>query len=84
MFLVLDAYYLALERAFRSSYNDFVGKLHGDNLNTGDLYSVTPTGMGWRLVGRGLGSVSIWLFYPLIALMVILAWQLVLPSGFSI
>ena len=84
MFLVLDAYYLALERAFRSSYNDFVGKLHGDNLNTGDLYRVAPTGMGWRLVGRCLGSVSIWLFYPLIALMVILAWQLVLPSGFSI
>ena len=84
MFLVLDAYYLALERAFRSSYNDFVDKLHGDTLNVGDLYRVTPTGMGWRLVGRCLGSVSIWLFYPLIALMVILAWQLVLPSGFSI
>ena len=62
MFLVLDAYYLALERAFRSSYNGFVGKLHGDNLNTGDLYRVAPTGMGWRLVGRCFGSVTIWLF----------------------
>lgn len=80
MLLLLDTYYLALERAFRSSYDDFVTKLHVDNLEAGDLYKVTPTGMGWRLVGRCLGSVSIWLFYPLIALMVILAWQLVLPS----
>ena len=80
MLLLLDAYYLALERAFRSSYDDFVAKLHVDSLEAGDLYKVIPTGMGWRLVGRYLGSVSIWLFYPLIALMVILAWQLVLPS----
>ena len=80
MLLLLDAYYLALERAFRSSYDDFVSKLHVGSLEAGDLYKVMPTGMGWRLVGRCLGSVSIWLFYPFIVLMVILAWQLVLPS----
>ena len=80
MLLLLDAYYLALERGFRTSYDDFVAKLHVGSLEAGDLYKVTPTGMGWRLLARCLGSVSIWLFYSLIALMVILAWQLVLPS----
>ena len=27
--LLLDSYYLALERAFRNSYNGFVSRLHG-------------------------------------------------------
>ena len=80
LFLALDAYYLALERAFRNSYNAFVGKLHGGKLAPSDLYRVAPAGMGFVLVGRCLGSVSIWLFYPLVAATIILAWQLVIPS----
>ena len=32
LFLVLDAYYLALELAFRNSYNGFVDGLHGGGL----------------------------------------------------
>ena len=79
-FLVLDAYYLALEKAFRNSYDGFVGKLHSDGLAPSDVYRVEPTGMGLPLVGRRLGSVSIWLFYPLVVVTIILAWQLVIPS----
>ncbi len=80
LFLVLDAYYLALERAFRNSYNDFVRRLHRGELAQQDVYGVRPTGMGFSLVMGCLGSVSIWLFYPLAAVTVVLAWILIIPS----
>ena len=80
LFLVLDAYYLALERAFRNSYNAFVGKLHRGELARSDVFRMTPTGMDLVLVGRCLGSVSIWLFYPLVALTIFLASLLITPS----
>ena len=40
VFAALDAYYLALEKAFRNSYNDFISKLHNKSLTESDLYSV--------------------------------------------
>ena len=80
LFLFLDSYYLALERAFSSSQNAFVAKLQKEQLGLADVYRVVPMGMGLLLVGRCLGSVSIWLFYPLVALTIILAWLLVIPS----
>ena len=80
-FLFLDSYYLALERAFVRSQNSFVAKLHRGELEPGDVYRVVPTGMGLCLVGRCLRSVSIWLFYPSVVATVLLAWQLILPSG---
>ena len=81
LFLVLDTYYLALERAFIRSYTVFVGKLHRNELAPSDVYAMAPTGMGLPLVGRCMGSVSIWLFYPLVVATIILAWQLVIPSA---
>ena len=80
LFLLLDSYYLALERAFIRSQNAFVAKLHKGQLETTDVYRVVPAGMGLRLVGRCLGSVSIWLFYPLVVVTIVLAWLLVIPS----
>ena len=79
LFLVLDAYYLALERAFRDSYGGFVNKLHQGQLSLLDVYAVRPVGMSLPLVVRCLGSVSIWLFYPLVAATVMLAWLFVIP-----
>ncbi len=81
LFLFLDSYYLALERAFIGSQNAFVRKLHRGELEPADVYRVIPTGMGWRLVGRCLfGSVSIWPFYLLVAVTILLAWLLIIPS----
>ena len=81
LFLFLDSYYLALERAFIRSQNAFVGKLHGGGLESADLYRVVPSGMGWRLVGRCLlGSVSIWPFYLLVTVTILLTWLLIIPS----
>ena len=81
LFMFLDSYYLALERAFIRSQNTFVAKLHRDELGRTDVYRVIPTGMGWRLVGRCLfGSVSIWPFYLLVTVTTILTWLLIIPS----
>ena len=80
LFSVLDAYYLALERAFRKSYNSFVKDLHAGELKAPDVFKVVPQGMGVTLVGRCLASVSIWLFYPLLVVTIVLAWLLVIPS----
>ena len=81
LFLFLDSYYLALERAFIGSQNAFVRKLHRGELEPADVYRVIPTGMGWRLVGRCLfGSVSIWPFYLLVAITILLTWLLIIPS----
>ena len=81
LFLFLDSYYLALERAFIRSQNAFVAKLQSDELQRSDVYRVVPTGMGWRLVGRCLfGSVSIWPFYLLVTVTILLTWLLIIPS----
>ena len=81
LFLFLDSYYLALERAFIRSQNAFVAKVHRGELESADLYRVAPTGMGWRLVARCLlGSVSIWPFYFLVAVTILLTWLLIIPS----
>ena len=81
LFLFLDSYYLALERSFIASQNAFVRKLHRSELEPTDIYRVIPTGMGWRPVRQCLlGSVSIWPFYLLVAVTVLLAWLLIIPS----
>ena len=79
LFLFLDSYYLALERAFIGSQNAFVAKLHKGELVLTDVYKIVPTGMGWRLVGRCLlGSVSILPFYFLVTATVLMSWSWVL------
>ena len=80
LFLVLDSYYLAQERAFRKSYSMFVDTLHIGELRLVDIYRISSTGMGFGLVLRCLGSVSIWLFYPLVVATILFAWYLIIPS----
>ena len=75
LFCFLDAYYLALERAFRSSYNAFVGKLHRDAVEIADLYVVHPTGKVNRHLLVSLRSTSIWPFYGALALVIAAVWQ---------
>jgi hypothetical protein len=69
VFAFLDAYYLALEKSFRNSYNHFVSKLRTNKLTEQDLYSIVPVGDTWRLQLCSLASFSIWGFYvPLLLL----------------
>ena len=79
LFLFLDSYYLALERAFTKSQSAFVCNLHEHTLMRSDVFRVSPTGMGWRLLGRCLlGSVSILPFYVPVTATVLLAWLVIL------
>lgn len=75
IFSALDAYYLALEKGFRNSYNEFISKLHRDVLTDKDLYSVMPSGgMSSRLF-ESFKSPSVWGFYlALIAMVAITKW----------
>ena len=76
LFLILDTYYLALERAFRESYNDFVRKLHEGSLAASDLFTVAPIGSVPRYFMSSLLSFSIWPFYPTLIIMTLIIWQL--------
>lgn len=72
VFAALDAYYLALEKAFRNSYKDFIEKLHKKTMTESDLYSVIPKGEMSKLQWESIKSFSVWGFYlPLILLIII-------------
>ena len=77
LFLILDTYYLALERGFRDSYDAFVRKLHQEDLTLSDLYPVAPSGSSLGRFTASLVSFSIWPFYPTLVLMILLVWWLV-------
>ena len=79
LFLVLDIYYLALERGFRHSYDAFVKKLHSGQLTSSDLYTVAPTGGIPKLFVGSKLSFSIWPFYLTLVVMILIVWQFVIP-----
>lgn len=72
VFAALDAYYLALEKAFRNSYNDFICKLHNKKLTETDLYSVAPKGNMSSLQLASIRSFSVWGFYSSLAVLIII------------
>jgi hypothetical protein len=79
LFLVLDMYYLALERCFRQSYNKFIEKLHAGRVIAADLYAVTPTGSVVNTFFKSLASFSIWPFYATLGAMIWIAKHFVIP-----
>ncbi len=81
LFLLLDAYYLSLERQFRTVYNDFIRKLHFGNATVDDVFYVAPrTGVSATSLNflKAGASIAIWPFYVLLALMllVVRVWVL--------
>ena len=78
LFLALDSYYLALEKGFRNSYNEFIVKLHEDRLCNNDLFVVVPKGNLIRLFFKSLISFSIWPFYIVMAVMILVAKMYIL------
>ncbi|MCG3744502.1 hypothetical protein EXA18_13580 [Vibrio cincinnatiensis] len=72
IFACLDAYYLALEKGFRETYNNFVEKLHCKSLISVDLYAITPQGKMSKHQFEAMKSMSVWGFYiPLVLLIYI-------------
>jgi len=76
VFASLDAYYLALEKAFRNSYNDFISKLHKKSLTENDLYSVGPKGNMSKLQFESVKSFSVWGFYISLAVLIVITKHL--------
>lgn len=79
LFLVLDTYYLTLERCFRNSYNEFIDKVHDRRIVAADLYAVTPKGSLPKVFAQSLGSFSIWPFYVTLGVMIWLSMWIVIP-----
>jgi len=78
LFLVLDTYYLALERMFRASYNTFIDKLHRGGVVPADIYAVSPAGSILKTFFSALWSFSIWPFYLTLLLMIWLVKRVVI------
>lgn len=75
LFLVLDSCYLSLERQFRSTYNDFIRKLHGEIATVEDVFYVNPkSGICATSLSifKAMASMSICPFYGLLALMLLI------------
>ena len=77
LFLVLDTYYLGLEKGFRNSYNDFIRKLHKGKIESDDLFAVLPKGNMFGLFFKSLISFSVWPFYLTLIIMIYIAKCLV-------
>lgn len=72
VFAALDAYYLALENAFRNAYNEFISRLHNKALTEDDLYSVAPKGNMSALQWKSFKSFSVWGFYASLAVLILI------------
>ncbi len=64
LFFVLDVYYLYLEKRFRLTYDEKLGKLRHGTYGPEDVYVVEPAAGSLRLLLRSLASASVWPFYP--------------------
>ncbi len=80
LFFVLDSYYLALEQSFIKSYDTSVAKLHKSSLDSSAVYTIKPTGMGWKAVVWCFRSFAILPFYALLTITIVLAWLVIFPS----
>jgi len=78
LFLILDTYYLTLEKIFRQSYNSFIEKLHTGKVTTSDLYIVSPSGRTPRGFFASFASFSIWPFYLTLLVMTFIAKSIVI------
>ncbi len=70
LFLILDTYYLMLEKMFRRSYNGFINKLHSDKVVETDLYSIAPNGNRIKTFFTSFFSFSVLPFYIMLLAMV--------------
>jgi hypothetical protein len=78
LFLSLDLYYLGLEKGFRNAYGAFVTRLHAGTLTPDDLFSVSPVGGQSRLQLESFKSFSVWGFYFVLVVMIVVARYVVL------
>lgn len=68
LFAALDIYYLALERRFRDTYEHFTDMLRWNTATQADLLVAGGTNLTWQDTVKSICSKSIWSFYTLIVL----------------
>lgn len=76
LFFFLDAYYLSLERDFRSLYNTFIRKLHTGNISADEVFTRSVDGSFTHTVTsvtNSLLSLSIFPFYTFLLVMLVVA-----------
>lgn len=71
LFLLLDAYYLALEQSFRERFQTFCQDLHEGKAATNDLFNFAPRSRSWRIFSSfhlSILSPSVLPFYVVLGL----------------
>lgn len=63
LFLILDTYYLMLERSFRNLYDQLVWKIQNNDYGIQDLYTARRPSMSRREKLAVVKSYAIWPFY---------------------
>ena len=76
VFWMLDSYYLALERAFRSGYVGFVKRLHRGSLQKGEVFKIERSGPMLQHMIDAQKSISLLPFYVLLVAGIIAVWSL--------
>lgn len=76
--LILNIYYHAQELKFRSYYDEFVANLHSGEIDQSMLFSINFPVSIWGKIAPSFCSFSIWPFYIVIFVMIILVWLVVL------
>lgn len=69
LFFILDVYYLALEKRFRDSYNNFIRKAHNGTVTVYDLFVINPSNKRVKSFFKAIISFSIWPFYLILFLL---------------
>lgn len=80
---LLDAYYLSLECDMRAIYSSFVDDLHKGAASDERIYLIRPaTGFLHRVgaIAKSASSLSVALFYGMLAIALFVAWKLVVMA----
>ena len=64
-------------------YNAFIDKLHGGKIVASDLYAVEPSGSKGEAFIKAITSPSVWLFYLVLLVLIVIAMVFVISSPAS-
>ena len=78
LFVLLDSYYLALEKIYRESYGQFVRKVHESSATTNDVYQIADARPGLGRIANAASSLSVWPFYLTLGVAIVLVGSLVI------
>ena len=73
--MLLDCYYLAMEKSFRAKYNAFIQKLHENQATKSDLFVVSPEkAIESSDLIESIKSISVYPFYLSLSVIIAGLW----------